>query len=102
MEKQLAAAAPQRQKEILFNAVWPRIVQLLPNETDDERIAVTNEFMNEDNGYILDCIFDPALKILGLSLMNMQLIARTSMLKLSLYKPTKTPLPHLLKSTWPI
>ena len=77
MEKQLAAAAPQRQKEILFNAVWPRIVQLLPSGTDEERLAFTNEFMNEDNGHILDCIFDPALKILGLSLMSMQLVART-------------------------
>ena len=77
LEKQLAAAAPQRQKELLFNAVWPRIVQLLPNGTDEERMAFTDEFMNEDNGHILDCIFDPALKILGLSLINMQLVART-------------------------
>ena len=56
---------------------WLRIVQLILNGTDEERLAFTNEFMNEDNGHILDCIFDPALKVLGLSLMNMQLIART-------------------------
>ena len=39
-------------------------------------MAFTNEFMNEDNSHILDCIFDPALKHLGLSLINMQLAAR--------------------------
>ena len=77
LEKQLAAAAPQRQKDLLFNAVWPRIVQLIPNGTDEERLAFTNEFMNEDNDHILDCIFDPALRVLGLSLLNMQLVART-------------------------
>ena len=39
-------------------------------------MAFTNEFMKEDNSHTLDCIFDPALKIIGLSLVNMQLVAR--------------------------
>ena len=76
LEVQLAAAAPQRQKELLFRAIWPRILQLMPAGSDEERMAFIDEFMKEHNGYILDCIFDPALTILGLSLINMQLIAR--------------------------
>ena len=50
-------------------------MQLIPDGSDAERLALIDDFMNEDNGYILDCIFD--LRMFGLALMSKQLIART-------------------------